>query len=245
MIQEDRACGVRDCRRPRSVVCHAFHGAVQIISRSSPMHCLERRLVRFLRLPRATLCRFSCLIHEGCGPDPAGFSGPYSSVLCLPFDGHCCRPSALDTSTTALTALKSISCFLVGLSLGDRRSFGPLSRTYVILFPGPHSELPVSSYSLVHRDRHSRPARAPVHAPAHLPSHVASPITQTPGRSESARLSAARGACCRFVMRSAGPSRQQTCDDRLGCGGIPTAGTLLAAMLVCFGIHAECGVAPV
>ena len=34
--------------------------------------------------------------------------------------------------------------------------------------------------------------------------HVASPITQTPGRSESARLSAARGACCRFVMRSAG-----------------------------------------
>ena len=44
-----------------------------------------------------------------------------------------------------------------------------------ISFCGPHSELselPVSSYSLVHRDRHSRPARAPVHAPAHLPSHV-------------------------------------------------------------------------
>ena len=39
-------------------------------------------------------------------------------------------------------------------------------------------------------------------------------------------------------MRSAGPSRQQTCDDRLGCGGIPTAGTfkLLAAMFVCFGM---------
>ena len=157
-----------------------FHGAVQIISRSSPMHCLERRLVRFLRLHRATLCRFSCRIHEGCGPDPAGFSGPYSSVLCLPFDGHCCRPSALDTSTTTLTALKSTSCSIVGLSLGDRRSFGPLSRTYAILFPGPHSELPVSSFSLVYRDRHGRPARAPVHAPAHLPSHVASPIAHTP-----------------------------------------------------------------
>ena len=159
-----------------------FHGAVQITVRSSPTHGLERRLVRFLRLPRATLCRFSCLIHEGCGPDPAGFSGPYSSVLCLPFDGHCCRPSALDTSTTTLTALKSTSCSIVGLSLGDLRSFGPLSRTYVIfkLFPGPHSELPVSLFSLVHRDRHSRPARAPVHAPAHLPSHVTSPIAHTP-----------------------------------------------------------------
>ena len=167
------------------------------------MHCLERSLARFLRLHRATLCRFSCLIHEGCGPDPAGFSGPYSSVLCLPFDGHCCRPSAPDTSTTALTALKSTSCSIVGLSLGDRRSFGPLSCTSIISFSGPHSELPVSSYSLVHRDRHSRPARAPVHAPAHLPSHVASPITQTPARSESARQSAPRGGCCRFVLRSA------------------------------------------
>ena len=94
----------------------------------------------------------------------------------------------------------------------------------------------MSSFSLVHRDRHSRPARAPVHAPAHLPCCVASPITHTPGRSESVRLSAPRGGCCRFVMRSAGPSRQQTCDDRLGCGGIPTAGTLLAAMFVCFGM---------
>ena len=55
-------------------------------------------------------------------------------------------------------------------------------------------------------------------------------------RSESTSLSAPRGGCCCFVMRSAGPSRQQTCDDRLGCGGIPTAGTLLAAMLVCFGM---------
>ncbi len=132
-------------------------------------------------MPRATLCRFSCLIPEGCRPDPTGFSGPYSSVLCLQFDGHCCRPSALDTSTTALKALKSTSCSIVGLSLGDRRSFGPLSRTYVISFPGPHSELPVSSFSLVYRDRHGRPARAPVHAPAHLPSHVASPTAHTSG----------------------------------------------------------------
>ncbi len=34
-------------------------------------------------------------------------------------------------------------------------------------------------------------------------------------RSESARLCAPRGGCCRFVMRSAGSSHQQTCDDRL------------------------------
>ena len=223
MMQEDRACGVRDCRRPRSVVCHAFHGAVQIISRSSPTHDLERRLVQFLRLHRATLGLLSCLIPEGCGPDAAGFSGPYSSVLCHPFERHCCRPSALDTSTTALTALKSTSCSIMGLSLGDRRSFGPLSCTYVISFPGPHSELPVSSFSPVHRDRHSRPARAPVHAPAHLPSHVASPITHTPARSESARLCAPRGECCRFVVRSAGLPRQQTRDDQLGCVGILTA----------------------
>ena len=167
---------MRGTRLPQAtlVVCHAFHGAVQTISRSSPTHGLERRLVQFLRLHRATLCRFSRLIREGCRPDPAGFSGPYSSVLCLPFEGHCCRPSAPDTSTTALTALKSTSCFLVGLSLGDLRSFGPLSCTSVISFCGPHSELPVSSYSLVHRDWHSRPARAPVHAPAHL----SSPITR-------------------------------------------------------------------
>ena len=125
-----------------------------------------------------------------------GSVGGNSSVLCHPFDGHCCRPSALDTFTTALTALKSTSCSFVGLSLGDRRSFGPLSCTYVISFSGPHSELPVSSHTLVQRDRHSRPARAPVHAPAHLPSHVASPITQTPARSESARQSAPRGGCC-------------------------------------------------
>ena len=62
----------------------------------------------------------------------------------------------------------------------------------------------MSLLSLVHRDRHSRPARAPVHAPAHLPSRVASPITHTPARSESARQSAPRGGCCRFVVRSAG-----------------------------------------
>ena len=154
-----------------------FHNLEVVTSRSSPTHDLERRLVQFLRLPRATLGLLSCLIPEGCGPDAAGFSGPYSSVLCHPFERHCCRPSALDTSTTALTALKSTSCSIMGLSLGDRRSFGPLSCTYVISFPGPHSELPVSSFSPVHRDRHSRPARAPVHAPAHLPSHVASPIT--------------------------------------------------------------------
>jgi hypothetical protein len=134
---------------------------------------------------------------------PLGSVGGTSSVLCHPFDGHCCRLSALDTSTTALTALKSTSCSIVGLGLGDRQSFEPLSCTYVISFSGPHSELPVSSYSLVHRDRHSRPARAPVHAPAHLPSHVASPITHTPARSESARQSAPRGGC-RFVVRSAG-----------------------------------------
>ena len=112
-----------------------------------------------------------------------------------------------------------------GSQPGDRRSFGPLSCTYVISFPGPHSQLPVSSFSPVHRDRNSRPAppRAPVHAPAHLPCCVASPITHTPVRSESARLSAPRGGCCRFVMRSAGSSRQQVCDDRLGCVGILTA----------------------
>jgi hypothetical protein len=177
---------------------------VQIIWHSSPTH--GRRLVQFLRLHRATLGLLSCLIPEGCGPDAAGFSGPYSSVLCHPFERHCCRPSALDTSTTALTALKSTSCSIMGLSLGDRRSFGPLSCTYVISFPGPHSELPVSSFSPVHRDRHSRPARAPVHAPAHwhLLSLVASPIMHTPGRSESTRLCAPRGGCCRFVVRSAG-----------------------------------------
>ena len=56
------------------------HGAVQIIARSSPTHCLESRLVRFLRLHRATLCCADFrVIPEGCRPDPAGFSGPYSS----------------------------------------------------------------------------------------------------------------------------------------------------------------------
>ena len=213
----------RNPAQVRLAILLAFHGAVQIISRSSPTHDLERRLVQFLRLHRATLGLLSCLIPEGCGPDAAGFSGPYSSVLCHPFERHCCRPSALDTSTTALTALKSTSCSIMGLSLGDRRSFGPLSCTYVISFPGPHSELPVSSFSPVHRDRHSRPARAPGHAPAHRPPHVASPITHTPARSESTRLCAPRGGCCCFVVRSAGLSRQQTCDDRLGCVGIVTA----------------------
>ena len=123
-------------------------------------------------------------------------------------------------------ALKSTSCSIVGLSQAIFRSFGPLSCTYVISFPGPHSEPPVISVSPVHRDRHSRPARAPVYAPAHLPSHAASPITHTPARSESARLCAPRGGCCRFVLRSAGFSRQQTCDDRLGCVGILTAAGL-------------------
>ena len=40
----------------RLATLFAFHGAVQIIARSSPTHFLERRLVRFLRLHRATLC---------------------------------------------------------------------------------------------------------------------------------------------------------------------------------------------
>ena len=62
----------------------------------------------------------------------------------------------------------------------------------------------MSSVSPVHRDRHSRPARAPVYAPAHLPSHAASPIMQTPARSESTSLSAPRGGRCRLLMRSAG-----------------------------------------
>jgi hypothetical protein len=145
--------------------------------------------------------------------------------------GGCRRyppPAPLDTSATTLTALKSTSCSIVGLSLGDLRSFGPLSCTYVISFPGPHSELPelpVSSYSPVHRDRHSRPARAPVHAPAHLPSHAASPITHTPARSESAGVRAPRGGCCRFVLRSAGLWWHPH-----------SRGTLLGAMLVCFGV---------
>ena len=173
-------------RGTRPVACHAPLFAMPSTApcksyRARVQRMALRRLVQFLRLHRATLCRFSCLIPEGCRLDPAGFSGPYSSVLCHPFDRHCCRPSAPDTSTTALTALKSTSCILVGLSLGDLRSFGPLSCTFVISCSGPPSELPVSSYSLVHRDWHCRPARAPVHAPAHLPSHVASPITQTPG----------------------------------------------------------------
>ena len=94
----------------------SFHGAVQTTVRSSPTHGLERRLVRLLRLHRATLCRFSCLTPEGCRPDPAGFSPPYSGVLCHPFDRRFYLPSALDTSRTALTALKSTSCSIVGLS---------------------------------------------------------------------------------------------------------------------------------
>jgi hypothetical protein len=150
-----------------------FHSALQITVRSSPTHGLERRLVRFLRLPRATLCRFSCLIPEGCRPDPAGFSGPYSSIRCHLFDGNWCRPSALDTSTTALAALKSTSCSIVGLSLGDLRSFGPLSCTSVISFPGPHSELPVSLFAPV---RTSRPAQQT--CPSACPCPGSSPITR-------------------------------------------------------------------
>ena len=73
--------------------------------------------------------------------------------------------------------------------------------------------------------------------PRLISHHTSLRRSRTPRRrSESARLCAPRGGCCRFVMRSAGPSRQQTCDGRLGCGGIPTAGTLLAAMFVCFGM---------
>jgi len=145
---------------------------VQIISHSSPTHGLERRLVQFLRLHRATLGLLSCLIPEGCGPDAAGFSGPYSSALCHPFERHCCRPSALDTSTTALTALKSTSCSIMGLSLGDRRSFGPLSCTHVISFPGPHSELPVSFVL----PSISRPARQT--CPSAWPCPGSSPTTR-------------------------------------------------------------------
>jgi len=108
---------------------------------------------------------------------------------------------------------------------GDLRSFGPLSCTYVISFPGPHSQLPVSSFSPVHRDRHSRPAPPERLSMPRLISHVASrrQSRTPPVRSESARLSAPRGGCCRFVMRSAGSSRQQVCDDLLGCVGILTA----------------------
>ena len=47
----------------RLAIRFAFHSAVQITVRSSPTHGLERSLARFLRLHRATLCRFSCLIH--------------------------------------------------------------------------------------------------------------------------------------------------------------------------------------
>jgi hypothetical protein len=108
------------------------------------------------------------------------------------------EPSGIRSAALRCQTRKSAECRAV-------RSKKPLSCTYVISFCGPHSELPVpvSSYSLVHRDRHNRPARAPVHAPAHLPSHTASPITQTPARSESARQSAPRGGWCRFVVRSA------------------------------------------
>jgi hypothetical protein len=60
----------------------SFHGVVQTTVRSSPTHGLARRLVRLLRLHRATLCRFSCLTPEGCRPDPAGFSRPYSRAFC-------------------------------------------------------------------------------------------------------------------------------------------------------------------
>ena len=81
------------------------------------------------------------------------------------------------------------------------------------------------------------PSACPCYAPAHLPSHVALPIMQAPARSESTSLSAPRGGRCRLLMRSAGFPRQQTCDDRPGCGGILTAARLCsAAMLVCFGM---------
>ena len=58
MIQEDRA----RYETTSTVAGHApliampFNSAVQITARSIPTHRLERRLVRFLRLHRATLC---------------------------------------------------------------------------------------------------------------------------------------------------------------------------------------------
>ena len=162
------------------------------------------------------------MIPEGCRPDPAGFSGRTRACFAICSSGTVDRQRLIGPHPHSRHSSQHPAPSWV--QPGDLRSFGPLSCTYVISFPGPHSELPVSSVSPVHRDRHSRPAPpAPVHAPAHLPCCVASPITHTPVRSESARLSAPRGGCCRFVMRSAGSSRQQVCDDRLGCVGILTA----------------------
>ena len=163
------------------------------------------------------------MIPEGCRPDPAGFSGRTRACFAICSSGTVDRQRLIGPQPHSRHSSQHPAPSWV--QPGDLRSFGPLSCTYVISFPGPHSQLPVSSFSPVHRDRHSRPAppRAPVHAPAHLPCCVASPITHTPVRSESARLSAPRGGCCHFVMRSAGPSRQQVCDDRLGCVGILTA----------------------
>jgi hypothetical protein len=70
------------------------------------------------------------------------------------------------------------------------------------------------------------PSACPCPGSSPITHRIASPITHTAARSESARLSALRGGCCRFVVRSAGFPRQQTCDDRLGCGGILTAAGL-------------------
>ena len=118
---------------------------------------------------------------------------------------------------------------------------GRSATQYVVSFPDPHSELPVSLFSLVHRDRHSRPARAPVHALAHLLSLVTSPITHTPGRSESTRLCAPRGGCCRFVVRSAGSLVGRLATTGWAVLASSSRRISLVAMLVGFGSRdAEC-----
>ena len=66
--------------------------------------------------------------------------------------------------------------------------------------------------------------------PRLISHHTSLRRSRTPRRrSESARLCAPRGGCCRFVMRSAGSSHQQTCDDRLWWHPY-SHGTLLLAM---------------
>jgi hypothetical protein len=70
--------GPREPNMAPSVVCHAVHGAVQTISRSSPTHGLERRFVRFLRLHRDTLliCVFGGLpVDQIPGPFKLGSVG--------------------------------------------------------------------------------------------------------------------------------------------------------------------------
>ena len=70
---------------------------------------------------------------------------------------------------------------------------------------------------------------------SHHTSHR--PITQTPARSESARQSAPRGGCCRFVLRSAEGSLVSRLLRPAGLWWHPYShGTLLVTMLVCFGM---------